>query len=201
MTTPPSPTHPAAALTWLRDRLAMTPEAFAALEAVAKKRAFTVAGATHLDLIASVQTAIESALEQGTTFEDFKASVGDKLKDEWQGSVAAPAARLETIYRTNVQSAYQAGRFAEATQPDTLMLRPFWQFDAVADGRTTPECKRANGVVLAASDPWWSRNLPPLHFNCRSTFHPLRRREAERLGVTVATPPDGAAEGFGGTPT
>lgn len=143
----------------------MPKDEYDALTDEAKKRAFTVAGTAQLDLIASVQAALDSALEQGTDLEAFKAAVGEKLQSEWVGSKGNPASRLETIFRTNVQSAYNAGRHAEATDPDTLAMRPYWQFDAVVDGRTTSGCKVANGVVLPADHPWWGRNIPPRHFN------------------------------------
>jgi uncharacterized protein with gpF-like domain len=125
----------------------MTKAAFDALQASAKKRAFTVAGVANADLVASVQEALAGALTQGTTLEEFKDAMGAKLEAEWKGSVKNPAARLETIFRTNVQSSYNAGRHAQATDPDTLLLRPFWQFDAVTDGRTTPGCRAANGAA------------------------------------------------------
>jgi hypothetical protein len=96
--------------------------------------------------------------------------------------------------------AYNAGRYAQANDPDTRTLRPFWQFDAVTDARTTPGCRAANGTVRPADDPWWSHNLPPRHFNCRATFHPLTRRQAERMGITEKPPAIKADDGFGGPP-
>lgn len=198
---PPSPAAPVDAIAWHKARTPVTEEAYASLEEAAKKRAFTVAGVAQTDLIASVQAALQSALEQGTTLDDFKAAVGDKLKAEWVGTVASPASRLETIFRTNVQAAYNAGRHAEATDPDTLVMRPYWQFDAVSDGRTTPVCRACNGTVLPASDPWWRTHLPPLHFNCRSTFHALTRRQAAALGVAPQGPAAAPAAGFGASPS
>jgi SPP1 gp7 family putative phage head morphogenesis protein len=195
------PLQPVEAIAWHEARVPMSKAAFDALKASAKKRAFTVAGVAQADLIASVQQSILGALTEGTTLEEFKAAMGEKLEAEWQGTVKDPAARLETIFRTNVQSSYNAGRHAQATDPETLKVRPFWQFDAVTDGRTTPGCRAANGTVLPADDPWWSKNLPPRHFNCRATFHTLTRRQAERLGVAAAGPPVVADAGFGGPPT
>lgn len=195
------PLKPEAAIAWHEARVPMQKVAFEALKAAARKRAFTIAGTANLDLIASVQQVLNGALTDGTTLEDFKAQVGEKLEAEWQGTVKDPAFRLETIFRTNVQGAYNAGRVAQATEPTTLQVRPFWQFDAISDGRTTPGCRAANGVVLPAGDPWWLKNLPPRHFNCRSTFHPLTRRQAERLGVTTEAPGIVADTGFGGPPT
>ena len=200
MTAPP-PTQAEAAIAWHRARVPMTEDAYKALSDKAKQDAFTVAGATSLQLIADVQAAIARAIAQGTTLDDFKAAVGPQLTAAWVGTTTRPAARLETIFRTNVQTAYNAGRYAEATDPDTLALRPFWQYDAVVDGRTTGGCKAANGVILPADHPWWQRNLPPRHQRCRSTFHPLTRRQAQAIGVTANPPPISAAPGFGFTPT
>jgi SPP1 gp7 family putative phage head morphogenesis protein len=196
----PSPLRPVEAIAWHETRVPMTKQALSLLKASAQKRAFTVAGVANADLIAGVQEALAGALVNGTTLEDFKAAVGAKLEAEWMGTVKNPAARLETIFRTNVQSAYNAGRYAQANDPDTRALRPFWQFDAVTDARTTPGCRAANGTVRPADDPWWSRNLPPRHYQCRATFHPLTRRQAERMGVTEKPPAIKADDGFGGPP-
>lgn len=198
MTTPP-PTRPADAIAWHRARVPMTEEAYKELSAQARQQAMTVAGATSLQLVTDVHEAIARAIESGTGLEEFKAAVGPSLTAAWVGTKTDPPSRLETIFRTTVQTAYNAGRHAEATDPDTLAMRPFWQFDAVVDGRTTSGCKVANGVVLPADHPWWQRNFPPRHFNCRATFHPLTRRQANALGVS-SPPPVIAAEGFGSPP-
>lgn len=201
MPQPPSPSRPAQAIDWLKARLPLSEAAAAALDKQARRQAFIVAGAASAQLVADVGEALLRALEDGTTLDDFKAAVGQSLTAAWLGTKTDPPSRLETIFRTVTQSAYNAGRYEQATDPDTLAARPYWQFDAVLDGRTTNGCKRANGVVLPADDPWWSKNLPPRHFNCRATFHPLRASHAERLGVTRKPPAVTAEEGFGGLPT
>lgn len=198
---PPPPGTPEEAIAWLKSRVPVGADALELLSAAARRKAFFVSGVAQAALVNDVHVEIERALREGTTLEDFKQLVGAKLEDSWAGTVKAPAARLETIFRTNVQGAYNAGRYAQATDPDTKKVRPFWQFDAVVDGRTTPTCKRANGVVLDADDPWWRSHIPPLHFNCRSTFHPLTRRQAEHLGVATEAPAHIADAGFGQPPS
>lgn len=200
MPQPPSPSRPVEAIGWLKARLPLSEAAAAALGKQAKRQALTVAGAASAQLVADVGEALLRAIEDGTTLDDFKASVGASLQAAWRGTKTDPPSRLETIFRTVTQSAYNAGRYEQATDPDTIAARPYWQFDAVLDGRTTNGCKRANGVVLPADDPWWSKNLPPRHFQCRATFHPLRASHAERLGVTRKPPAVTAEEGFGGLP-
>lgn len=197
----PSPAVPVEAIDYLRARVAMSDLAAMALNAAAKRRAIWVAGLAQTALVNDVRAALESALSTGSTIEDFKASVGDMLESQWQGTVANPPARLETIFRTNTQTAYNDGRYAQATDPETKQVRPYWQFDAVLDSRTTDICKRSNGTVLPADHVWWKTHIGPLHHQCRSTFHPLTRRQAERLGLTAEPPHAPPADGFGSPPT
>lgn len=110
-------------------------------------------------------------------------------------------ARLETIFRTNVQRAYQAGRYEQMTHPVTLKMRPYWLFDAILDGRTTRGCKDANGTLLPAKHPWWDGNYPPRHFRCRSLVRSLRVAEAEKRGITAQPPDVTAQDGFGALPS
>lgn len=164
----------------------------------ARLRAFRVAGITSVSLITEVHQAIDDALRDGTTLDEFKKRVGAKLAEEWG---APNARRVETIFRTNVQSAYNAGRYAEMTRPAVLAVRPFWKFVSILDGRTTATCAPLNGVIRKHDDAFWKDHYPPLHFNCRSTVVSLSRGEAERAGG-VKDPPKAKApgEGFGTSP-
>ena len=97
-----------------------------------------------------------------------------------------------------MQSAFSAGRYAIATHPEVLEDRPFWLFDAIMDSRTSKACKACDGVILPASDPFWSTHNPPLHFNCRSDITPLSEDEAQGMGGVKRpgkVPP--VDEGFG----
>jgi SPP1 gp7 family putative phage head morphogenesis protein len=200
MPQPPPPSKAPAAIAWLKDQVGLSEPAADAFARQTQRQALTIAGAASAQLVADVSDALLRALRDGTTLGDFKASVVQSLTAAWLGTKTDPPSRLETLFRTVTQTAYNAGRYEQATEPDTLAARPYWQFDAVLDGRTTSGCKRANGVVLPADDPWWQRNMPPRHFNCRATFHPLRASHAERLGITRKPPAVVAEEGFGSPP-
>jgi SPP1 gp7 family putative phage head morphogenesis protein len=191
------------AVAWFRKRVPMTKDAWETLSADAKAQAFTVANVGQLDLVAEVQAAIAKALERGTDFAEFKKDVGAKLKKAWGGDVANPGHRLATIFRTNVQRAYGAGRWTQATAPAVRKLRPYLLFDAVGDHRTTAACKSLNGTIRPTSDGYWRSRIPPLHFACRSQLIPLRRTQAESMGITGDTdvPDVEADEGFGALPT
>jgi SPP1 gp7 family putative phage head morphogenesis protein len=164
----------------------------------AQARAFRVAGITSVNLVTEVHQAIDDAIANGTTLDEFKKRVGAKLAEEWG---APNARRVETIFRTNVQSAYNAGRYAEMTRPAVLAVRPFWKYVAILDGRTTTTCAPLNGVIAKHDDAFWESHFPPLHFNCRSTVVSLSRGETERAGGAKKPPeakPPG--EGFGTRP-
>ena len=139
--------------------------------------------------------------ERGTDFADWQERTGERLLAAWQGTTIKAAHRLETIFRTNVQGAYAAGRFKQMSDPEVLRARPYWQFDALIDLNTSPICRSLNGTVRPASDPWWDTRYPPLHFNCRSGVRSLTRRQAAEKGVTEDPPPTAAAPGFANKPS
>lgn len=185
------------AIAWFKARVPMTKGEWEQLEERARRRAFTVAGVAQLDLVTDVWAAMARSIAAGETFEQFKAAVGDKLAKAWGGE---DPHRLETIYRTNVQMAYQAGRYRQMTEPTVLRLRPYWLFDAVVDGRETEICRVRDQVCRLADDPWWRANYPPLHYRCRSGVRSLTKRQAEARGITVDLPETDPADGFGLAP-
>lgn len=185
---------------WFQKRRPVLRDGAAQTERDARLRAFRVAGITSVNLITEVHQAIDDALRDGTTLDEFKKRVGAKLAEEWG---APNARRVETIFRTNVQSAYNAGRFAEMTRPAVLAVRPFWKFVSILDGRTTATCAPLNGVIVRHDDEsgFWRTHFPPLHFNCRSTVVSLSRGETERAGGVKPVPKAKApGEGFGTRP-
>lgn len=186
------------AIAWFRKRVAMTKADYERLGAQAKRKAFTVSNVAQLDLVNQAWAAMEKALADGTSFDDFKKTIGEDLRKAWAGSVDDPAWRLETIFRTNLQNAYSAGRYQQARHPDVIADRPVWMFDAILDGRETPICRKCDGTKLPADHPWWKDHVPPLHFNCRSGFITLTEKQAGK--ITLSPPAEKPLEGFGLTP-
>lgn len=188
------------AIVWLRERVPIANADLDELVAAARDKAFTVAGVAQLDVVQQVFDALERAVAFGTDLTAFKRAVGESLRAAWQGSVPDPAWRIETIFRTNLQLAYAAGRHAMATDPAVLGVRPYWLYDAILDGRTTEHCRRWDGVVLPADHRAWLTHNPPAHFNCRATLTTLTEEQAQSMGATKRPPGVQAAEGFGAPP-
>jgi len=191
-----------AAVNWFRKRTPVSPATWSYLNADAKRKAFKVAGIAQLDLVAEVQAAVARAVEDGTSFETFKRAIETKLIAAWAGSVANPAARLDTIFRNGVQSAYSAGRYRQTTEPSVKKFRPYFRLDTIADHRQSPICRALTSppIVLPQDDPFWASHVPPLHHRCRSGIRALRTSEAEKLGITEKAPDVEPGKGFGGRP-
>jgi len=191
----PSPDRFDEAVKAFRRRVPMTDAQFDRLDAAAQSHAFKVAGVADARLVQETFDAIDRAVENGTTFKDFKVDVGAKLEEAWGGE---DAPRLETVFRTNVMTAYNDGRDAIFDHPEVKKARPFRRFDAVGDSRDCPICEPLDGTILPADDPFWERHKLPLHPNCRCESVALSPEEADDEGVDDEAPEaEPPAEGFG----
>jgi SPP1 gp7 family putative phage head morphogenesis protein len=180
-----------------RARVVMPDDEFENLLETERRKAFTVAAFTQARAVQEIADALERAIADGTTLEDFKADVGGKLAEAWGGD---DAPRVEALFRTNVMQAYNDGRAEVLSDPEVKKARPYWRFDAVGDNRTSDICDALDGTVKPADDPYWRTHTPPMHPNCRSIITPLTPEEADEEGVTSGKPDTGdaaPAEGFG----
>jgi len=168
-----------------RKRVPISNDDYDLLDEVARQRAFTVADVTQADLIADTFDALDRAIESGSTFEDFQDAIGDRLFDSWG---KPDAARLETVFRTNVAQAYNDGRWEQITDPDVIEAFPYWRMDGIADAAQTDICIKVDQTIRPASDPWWSTHKPPLHFNCRTIVTPIDEDTAREAGIDVRAP-------------
>lgn len=190
--------EPEQAIKWFLARSIVTRATWNKLAETAKRRAFFVSGVARVAVVQSVWRAVGSAIAQGTTFADFKRDIGAKLEAEW-GSKDSP--RLENIFRSNVQSAYHAGRWRSATEPEILKQRPYWQLTVILDVRTSEYCEPLADLILPADDPFWLTGYPPRHFQCRSGVITLTARQARRMGISEKAPDVEPLEGWGKAPT
>lgn len=195
---PDDPNHFHEAIEAFRRRVPLTEEEFAALEEAEQEFGFTVAGVAQADVVAAVYEAIDRAVSTGTTFEDFKDEIGASLSEAWGGE--SPS-RLETVFRTNVMSSYNDGRYKVMTSAVVKEARPYWRADVIDDSRTSDICEDLIDVILPADDPFWSTHQPPLHPNCRSHLTPLSEEEAREEGVDTEPPDVDVADGFGRAPS
>ena len=156
--------------------------------------AFTVTKTAEMDVAHDIYQAVLKAAESGQTFSDFKRQLAPVLQQKgWWGKQTVPNPdtgelqnvqlgsphRLKTIYLTNLQSAYMAGRYAEMTA--AIATHPYWQYVTVNDGKVREAHRKLHGQVFAADDPVWDTLYPPLDFRCRCRVRPLSRSRGAAL--------------------
>jgi hypothetical protein len=202
LTGPGNPSGPAfqEAVDAFRARLAVDGATWARMSAAARSRAFGVAGLAQLGLVQDVWKALEKSVADGETFADFKKRIGAQVKAAWAGTVKNPGHRLETIYRTNLATAYSRGTWTQLQDPLTRRVRPYVLSQVQKDERNSDICRKIGTVVLPADHPWWLTHWSPLHHRCRRVQSALTERQAKARGVTALPPPVAPAAGFGAAP-
>lgn len=172
----------------------------------AHDNAFTVANCARLDVLADIRDALESALAEGITYREFLTRLTPVLQAKgWWGKAVdmetgeilqthhkdstvpveyGSPHRLKTIYQTNLQSAYMAGRHKEMT--DVADSMPYWQYIAVMDSRTRPTHAAMNGRVFRHDDAIWGTHYPPNGFNCRCRVRALSDGDLRRKDLSLS---------------
>lgn len=149
-------------------------------------KAFTVARVAAMDLLEDIRDQIDKALAEGLPFGDFQKGFYELLQRRgWMGTDEFPPWRVGTIFRTNIQSAYQAGRYRQMLE--VAQRRPYWMYDAVNDLRTRPSHLALDGKVYRFDHRFWDKFYPPNGFNCRCTVRTLSESDVERWGLKEST--------------
>jgi len=151
-------------------------------------RAFVVAGAMKDDLLADIQASIGSALEQGTTLQQFRKEFDQIVARHGWPYNGGRNWRTRVIFETNLRTAYQAGRYKQ--QQAIAHRRPYWRYkhnDAVEHPR--PQHVAWDGMVLRHDDPFWSTHYPPNGWGCGCRVETLAERDMKRLGTTIDQAP------------
>jgi len=198
----PEPVRFEDAILFFRAKVPLTRKEWDELEKLLRFRAFTVARLTELDAINRIKEKILKAIEEGKTFQEFMAEAGEDELLKKAGFHSSNPWYWETVFRTNLQTAYNAGRRMQIEKDPAV---EYLEFVGIKDSRQTEICRKRSGIVRPKSDSWWKRNWPPLHFSCRSYVRPIYREEVAKGKVRV-TPERKLAglarpmEGFGHDP-
>jgi SPP1 gp7 family putative phage head morphogenesis protein len=184
------PVDPQEAIEFFRRKSTLTEDQFKSLSEQNHAKAFTLAGVADIDVLVAAYDSLDSALAEGTSFADWKSEIGEQLEASWGGTVANPGARLETIFRTSLQSSYMAGRHAQAMEGKED--RMYGMLDVVEDSSTSEICgdldDAIGGQALEIDDPALQAAWPPNHFNCRSQIITLTEAEAREMGINDDPP-------------
>lgn len=160
-------------------------------------RAFTVAKAVRLDVLETIRTEQDRALAEGLTEREFKKTLKPRLqKAGWWGKqiiadsdgnakeiTLGTVPRLGNIYRTNLATCYQTGRYTQ--QLASVDTHPYWQYIAIQDGNTRGSHAAMHGRVFRWDDPIWETLYPPNDWGCRCRVRALTAAQVKALGLKV----------------
>lgn len=145
----------------IKNRVAVKKYYYDELPKDIRSLAFTVSNLETLRQIELVKRSLENAISKGDSFKTWR----DNLDLDIIRNLSN--ARLETVYRTNVNNVYnQSTRFNAFTSGVT----PYLMYSAVGDERTRPEHMKLDGIVKRADSKFWDEYTPPLGFNCTASY-------------------------------
>ncbi len=156
-------------------RVVLPGEFYDVLQDEARAKAFSVTGISSIDQLQAVLDSLGRAMSEGMAFSEWK-----KLVTSGDIALDLPAYRVENIYRTNVQTAYAAGRWKQ--METNKENRPWLMYDAIDDSRTRPAHRELDAHIARIDDPFWNSYFPPLGFQCRCSTIALDDDEAIEMG-------------------
>ena len=193
------------AVDFFKSKVTLPKSEWQELEQKLRFRAFTVARLAECDFIEEARLRILHALEEGETLQDILADIKDIVKKDGSDFKAG---YWETVFRTNIQSSYNAGRLMQYRNN----MPPAWELLVIQDDRTSDICKgivplAGNGRSLRSDHLFWKEyGFPPYHFNCRTTFRAVYNYEIGKTTEVSDVPIEEIREefklqkGFGGNP-
>ena len=141
------------------------------LQGLARQQAFSVAGLASLDQLTIVRDSLAAKLQSGQTFRQWQKDITES------GTLDLPRHRLDNIFRTNIQSNYNRGRWERFVEgKDT---RPYLMYDAINDSRVRPSHLAMDGIIRAVDDPFWHSHAPLNGYRCRCRLVSLNERLAQ----------------------
>lgn len=138
------------AIDYFRNKVNLPTKTYRDIQRGAHTKAFVVAGATKEDLLADFRAAIDKAIGLGTSLQEFRKDFDNIVKQHGWSYKGSRGWRSKTIYATNIQTAYAAGRYKQMTDPDVLKRRPYWQYLVGDSKKHRKEHLKLNGLILPA---------------------------------------------------
>ena len=162
---------------------------------------FTAAKVMQLDILQDMKDAVEKAIENGETLEQFKKNllptlyakgwtgrqlIEDPITKEIKEVYIDTPNRLKTIYETNLRSAYMKGRFDRAYNST---LHPYLMYRIGPSKNHRKEHLEWDGLILDKNDPFWLSHNPPNGWGCKCytvAISKARKEKYEKEGIPTA---------------
>lgn len=181
---------------------------FELLSGVAKREAWTIAWVEHqtsLDLAKKVLTRFVGEFghipddPELLVKTDWGKALLEALKDEKHDFEAW---HIETVFKTNAQTAYIDGKWAEYTNQSADGWIENISHLTVRDGKESPGHRALHNLTKRIDDPYWYTHKPPLRYNCRcdivANYRGTGRKNTPGIPIDPETgQPVKPAPGFG----
>lgn len=149
-------------------------------ELYSEQNVFSIAGEISTSVLDAAKQTFENTLNKGLSQEEFKEESRKKWVDEAQtASWNNVSARLEVIYRTNMQTAMAKGRIEKGKKMGVVGFRRM----ATHDPDVRDNHAAAHGLYYVIDSPdigWFSL---PWGYNCRCTETPITYMIAWKEGL------------------
>ncbi|MFQ5549807.1 MAG: phage minor head protein [Gemmatimonadales bacterium] len=173
------------AVAFLRAKVRLPSEVWEQLLREAHDWAFTVAGATKAEILAGLRDAVDKALADGATLAEFRKDFDQVVQKHGWSYRGKRGWRTAMIYRTNLSTAQNAGRYRQMTDPDILAAKPFWLYRHGDSLVPRPKHLEWDGTVLPADHAWWTTHYAPNGWGCSCRVFALSRDEVEARELTI----------------
>jgi len=134
-----------------------------------------LASDARLKLLQRVQKTISDFAARGESTASVRvklAAIGDFTKSY-----------AETIYRTNLATAFTAGRMKQMQDRDVQDVAPAFEFVTAKDSDVRANHRATQGLIARVDSPAWDQYAPPLGFNCRCDLRVVDRYELKDKGL------------------
>lgn len=163
---------------------------------------FTAAKVMQLDILSDMKTAVEKAIENGETLEQFKKNllpilyqkgwtgkqlIEDPITKEIKEVYINTPHRLKTIYETNLRSAYMKGRFDASY---SSKAHPYLMYRIGPSKNHRKEHVKWDGLILDKNDSFWLSHMPPNGWGCKCytvAISKARKEKYEQEGIPSAS--------------
>jgi len=171
------------AIATFKNKSLLPTKSFDELRGLIHSKAFTVAGATKLQLLQDLYSAVTHSIENGETITDFRKRFDKTVATHGWSYNGKRGWRTQTIYQNNKNTARAAGRWQQ--QLRTAKTRPFLLYLTAGDERVRALHNKWHYIVLPIDHPFWTTHYPPNGWGCRCKVMSVNERDIKRMGLKI----------------
>lgn len=172
----------------LAERNVMDRQRYDALDAAARAKAFTVANVAAEETLTKLRDSLAENVAKGADYETWRKKV---MADVDEGTFLSDA-HQETVFRTNVQTAFSDGQAKVLAHPLVRSGFPYSFYNAIHDDRVRENHLALEKLGIGGTnvyrndDPVFNLFRPPWDYNDRCNWTPATVRQAAEAGIEEA---------------